>query len=147
MASIKSRLRLSPEAAEYVQQLQAQRNQKTRSKTIEEILLEHKHQNEINQQVSDTTTKIMDHMHQKVEQEMHDHFQRLQRGVNNTDRHSQVILEVLNGLMIYSDIPHMMTTSDYESPTLTTAREEVNDRIAHQKQRKDDAKNKRWDRS
>lgn len=146
MSTIQSRIRLSQEATEYVQQLQEQRNQKTLSKTIEEILLEHKRQSKTNQQISDNTAMIVDHMHQKVEQEMQHHFQRLQRSVNNTDRNAQVLLEMMNGFMINNDIVHIMTTSDYESPTLATAREEVNDRIAHQKQRKDDAKNKRWNR-
>lgn len=146
MASIQSRLRLSPEAAEYVQQLQEQRNHKTLSKTIEEMLLEHKRQREMNQRLHDTTMRIANHMHQKMDEEMQNHFQRLQHRVNNTDYHSQVLLELLNGFMVNSGIRDIMTTREFISKPYQTAKEEVNDRIAHQKQRKDDAKNKRWNR-
>lgn len=136
MMTRQSRIRLSYEAADYVDQLQEQRDNDSHSKTIDEIILEHKRHNMIEGETDHKTSMMMAEMNRKMEQELNKHFNRLQLGVNNTDRNSQVILEVLNGFMIHSDIPHIMTTSDYESPTLVTAKEEVTERIAHMQQRK-----------
>ncbi|WP_022795074.1 hypothetical protein [Marinococcus halotolerans] len=130
------RIRLSNEADEYLQELQEKRNIDSQSKTINEIILEHKHQNMVEEQTGYYTSMMTDQINQKIEKEMNKHFKRIQLGVNNTDRNSQVLLELMNGFMINNDVTHIMTTSDYESPTLATAKEEVNERIAHLQQRK-----------
>lgn len=144
MNRIDTRLKLSEETAAYVKEQQEAKGLSSLTKTIEHLLQEHKNEEEKQAEQAYFTSMMMDAMQNKVEEEFHRHLKQLQLGVNNTDRNSQILLEMMNGFMIYNDIPHMMTTSDYESPTLTTAKEEVRDRIAHQKQRKDDAKNKRW---
>jgi phosphopantetheine adenylyltransferase len=136
MMTKQMRIRLSNEAYEYLQELQENRNIDSESKTINEIILEHKHQNMIEGKTDYNTSMMMAEMNRKLEQELNKHFKRLQLGVNNTDRNSQMLLELMNGFMIHNDVSHIMTTSDYESPTLVTAKEEVNERIANLQQRK-----------
>lgn len=136
MSDVISRVRLSEEADAYVKQMKEERNESSQAKIIDQLLLEHQKEHKDLEKGDYVTSMLVSQMNQKIEQEFHKYFNRLQLGVNNTDRNSQMLLELMNGFMIHNDVSHIMTTSDYESPTLVTAKEEVNERIANLQQRK-----------
>lgn len=136
MITTQTRIRLSEEATQYVNQLKEDRKEPTQTKIIEQIILEHKERSMNQDQLEYTTSMALDSINQKVEQEMHKHFKRLQLGVNNTDRNSQVLMELLIGSMVNNGIKDIMPTSEYEPTFVHTAKEEVNERIANLQQRK-----------
>lgn len=61
---------------------------------------------------------------------------RVRLGTNNTDRNTQILIELLQGHMQLQNIKHIPTTDLVKSEFLTDAENFVKDRIANQKQRK-----------
>ncbi|WP_054637625.1 hypothetical protein [Thalassobacillus sp. C254] len=57
--------------------------------------------------------------------------------MNNTDRNTQILLQLINGMMVNMNINNIMTTEDFETDGLKTAKEKVQQDIAHQKQKRD----------
>lgn len=55
---------------------------------------------------------------------------------NNTDKNTQIIIEVLNALAYQQNIPPM-TTSFYETDVIKNSKTEISNRINHKKQAKD----------
>ncbi|GEK59422.1 hypothetical protein CHL76_12050 [Marinococcus halophilus] len=136
MSDVISRVRLSEEADAYVKEMKEKRNESSQAKIIDQLLLEHQQEHKDLEKGDYVTSMLMAQMNQKIEQEFHKYFNRLQLGVNNTDRNSQMLLELMNGLMVSSNISDIMPTSEFTSKPYTTAKEEVNERIANLQQRK-----------
>jgi len=72
----------------------------------------------------------------QVNNTLTDELKRIRLGTNNTDRNTQILIEVLQGFMQMQNIEYIITTNDLKPTFLNEAESVVQDRIAHQKQRK-----------
>lgn len=64
-------------------------------------------------------------------------IKRIRLGTNKTDRNTQKLIELLQGLMQLQNIEHIMTTDMNAPPFLQQVDELIEARITEQKQRKD----------
>ena len=62
---------------------------------------------------------------------------RIRLGTNNTDRNTQKLIELVQGLLQLQNIEHIMTTDMNAPPFLKQVDELIESRITEQKQRKD----------
>lgn len=143
MKRIDTRLKLAEDTATYVKEQQEAKGLSSLTKTIEQLLQEHQNQEERRAEQAYWTSMMIETMQEKVQEELQWHFKQLQVGVNRTDRNSQMLLELMNGLMVSSNISDIMPTSEFTSKPYQTAKEEVNDRMALQKMREDNARQQR----
>lgn len=65
-------------------------------------------------------------------------LRKIRLGSNNADKNGQIILELLNGLFLHFNIEDCVTTDMLESGAHKISRAAVEDRIAHQRQKKID---------
>lgn len=64
-------------------------------------------------------------------------LKRIRLGTNNTDRNTQILIELMHGSMIVNNVNHIPSTNDYKAKFLKDTEQLVKDRIAHLKQKKD----------
>ena len=143
MKRIDTRLKLSEDTATYVKEQQEAKGLSSLTKTIEQLLQEHQNEEDRRAEQAYWTSMMIETVQEKVQEEIQWHFKQLQVGVNRTDRYSQMLLELMNGLMMNNGIRDIMPTSEVMSTPYQTAKEEVNDRMALQKLREDNARQQR----
>ena len=143
MKRIDTRLKLAEDTAAYVKEQQEAKGLSSLTKTIEQLLQEHQNQEERRAEQAYWTSMMIETMQEKMQEELQWHVKQLQVGVNRTDRNSQMLLELMNGLMVSSNISDIMPTCEFTSKPYQTAKEEVNDRMALQKLRADNARQQR----
>lgn len=111
------------------------------SLALELIIKEHKqltiekvNTNLLSQVVSHNVTATVEEM---IEAGIAKEVKKIRLGTNNTDRNTQKLIELLQGLMQLQNIEHIMTT-DMNAPLfLQQVDELIEARITEQKQRKD----------
>lgn len=84
----------------------------------------------ISQNVTDAVSEIVD---AGITKEL----TRVRLGTNNTDRNTQKLIELVQGLLQLQNIDHIMTTDMNAPPFLKQVDELIESRITEQKQRKD----------
>lgn len=111
------------------------------SQALEMIIKEHKElvTNKISssllaQTVSQNVAGAVEEM---IEAGIAKEMKKIRLGTNNTDRNTQKLIELLQGLMQLQNIEHIMTTDMNAPPFLQQVDELIEARITEQKQRKD----------
>ncbi|MCP3763741.1 hypothetical protein NLX67_15305 [Domibacillus sp. A3M-37] len=110
------------------------------SSALETILIQHKEYSNnlfdlrfiINQIKQELLQEIDNGIKKNVEVEM----KRIRLGTNNTDRNTQVLIELLQGFMVASNKDTITTTDLYKPDFLAEAETVVHERIANLKQKK-----------
>lgn len=128
------RLRLTKESFDYINEYAEKNNIPYDNRTINMIIEEHKAIKNQDQMQQDMIKAISDNVAKEVKKEV----KRVLLGTNNTDRNTQVIIELLNGLFIDQNISDILTTNDLESKPVHTAKNFVQDRIKNQQQKRAD---------
>lgn len=91
---------------------------------LEQIIMEHATRNTVEadqrlaQQVADLVCEKLDAT-----------LVRIRLGSNGADRNSQILIELLNGLYAYNDIPSLVSTQQLTTPAVEEARRVVKERI------------------
>ncbi len=101
--------------------------------TLDSILEEHKELKKNNwnlQYISHTVAGIVD---ERISNELN----RVRLGTNNTDRNTQILIELFQGFMQLKNLEHIPTTNMFKPEFLTYSEEVVHCRITKMKQRKD----------
>lgn len=65
---------------------------------------------------------------------------RIRLGTNNTDRNTQILIELVQGHMQMQNLKHIITTDMIKPPFLTDVEKLVQESITNMKQRKDSKK-------
>lgn len=111
------------------------------SLALEMIIKEHKqlvseklNTNMMSQVVSNNVSAAVEEM---IEVGIAKEMKKIRLGTNNTDRNTQKLIELLQGLMQLQNIEHIMTTDMNAPPFLQQVDELIEARITEQKQRKD----------
>src|SRR5699024_1750145 len=137
------RIRLSKKASAFITQYAEEHNIPYRNRVLNEIIEDYarmpsreKEQEAIIQSVS-----------HNISQEINKEIRRIRLGTNNADRNTQVLIELLVGYLFDQKVTSLLTTNeldeDFPYEPYETAKETVDTRIAHQKQRKDHRARKR----
>ncbi|MEK4306879.1 hypothetical protein [Oceanobacillus sp. FSL K6-0251] len=128
------RLRISKESYDYMMKYAEENNIARDNRVINHIIQDHKEMNNIDSQKGDLISSISEGISKEINKEI----RRIRLGTNNTDRNTQVIIELLNGLFLNDDVNDIITTDQMETQALTTARDTVQKRIEHLQQKRAD---------
>ena len=109
---------------DYLKEVKKDNNLSSMNQAINLVLKEHKEK-------SKTTTELMlKIIANEVATELKNELQKIIKGVNSTDKHSQILIEMLNGFFIKSDVREILTTDIFKSEGLEIAESSVKKRIA-----------------
>ncbi|MDF9763736.1 lipopolysaccharide biosynthesis regulator YciM [Peribacillus simplex] len=75
---------------------------------------------------------VSNNLHKILKEEL----TRVRLGTNNTDRNTQILIELVNGMMIHDNVEDIMTTDQLESDGLVTAKNMVQERIENKRQKR-----------
>ena len=113
---------LSEKNIEYIEEVKEKNNIKYNSEALDLIIREHR-------QNSDITTEAMIKLIAKeVSEQIKLDFKGIKKASNDTDRNTQILLEMINGFFVISEYGRLATTEDVIAPALTRASELVDKR-------------------
>lgn len=117
---------------DYLEDYMITNDYNTKGAALDVILEEHKELKKKHwnlQYISQTVAEI-------VNERISNELNRVWLGTNNTDRNTQILIELLQGLMQLRNVDHIPTTDMYKPEFLEHTEKLIKDRISHQKQRK-----------
>ena len=121
---------ISNEANEYIKKVRSERKIRSESEALEHIVKEHKEK-------SDTTTELMIKIiASEVARELKCDLVKIIKGINSADRNTQIVMEMLNGLFIKSNVGYINTSDIVKAEGLELAEESVKKRISKSRVRK-----------
>ena len=107
---------------EYIEEVKDKNNLKYNSEALDLIIREHR-------QNSDITTEAMIKLIAKeVSEQIKLDFKGIKKASNDTDRNTQILLEMINGFFVISEYGRLATTEDIIAPALPKAIELVDTR-------------------
>ena len=122
MARIRKEYKMTEKNVEYIEEVKDKNNLKYNSEALDLIIREHR-------QNSDITTEAMIKLIAKeVSEQIKLDFKGIKKASNDTDRNTQILLELINGLFVISEYGRLATTEDVIAPALTRASELVDKR-------------------
>ena len=83
------------------------------------------------------STQVSCHIEDLINEQVLTEIDRIRLAANRSDRHGQILTELLQALMQTEGIEDIMTTDQFKPTFLETAERIVQERIEHQKQKKD----------
>lgn len=137
------RHRLSDEVAEYIKEyaIDNQLPYSSSSEALERIVREHKENDKDNFRldfiVESVTNEVTKSVQIALKESISKEVNRVRLGTNNIDRNTQVIIELLQGLMQNENIEHVITTEDNKPSFIDEVEKLIQKRITKQKQKKD----------
>ena len=106
---------LSKKNLEYIEEVKEKNNLKYNSEALDLIIREHR-------QNSDITTEAMIKLIAKeVSEQIKLDFKGIKKASNDTDRNTQILLEMINGFFVISEYGRLATTEDIIAPALPRA--------------------------
>lgn len=134
------RMRLTKEAVEYIDQYTEEKaiSRKHKNQTINIIIQEHKEMLQEKEWKDQLEKSLSENIAKEISKGVKKEVSRILLGVNNTDRNTQVLIELINGMMINNNQKSILTTEEVEAEGLVSAREKVAADIKNQKQKRDD---------
>lgn len=134
------RFRFSEESWEYIQEYARKNNIPYNNRVINYIVEEHKEFTSLNE---DKEQEFVERISEKISKEINDEIRRIRLGTNNTDRNTQIIIELLNSYFVQNDINSLISTADMKNEALKLAEDAVQKRIQKQKQKRDERTQRR----
>lgn len=142
------RIRMSQETLNYIDDYVLENNipRGERSEGLERIIAEHEKLSKLNFQVDylseavskSVTESVQTALNKSISQEI----KKVRLGTNNVDRNTQILIELLQGLLVFQNISSITTTNIYKPELLTVVENVVHERITNMKQKKDSKHNK-----
>ena len=122
MSRIRKEYKMTEKNLEYIEEVKEKNNLKYNSEALDLIIREHR-------QNSDITTEAMIKLIAKeVSEQIKLDFKGIKKASNDTDRNTQILLEMINGFFVISEYGRLATTEDVIAPALTRASELVDKR-------------------
>lgn len=116
------------------------------STALENIVDEHKSQDEnefkLNHVIDKISEEVVRSVQIELKQSISNEINKVRLGTNNVDRNTQILIELLQGYMQSRNVNHILSTDDNFPPFLEKTNQLVKERITVQKQKKD-SKNRR----
>lgn len=125
----KSGYTISNDAIEYIKKYKEKNKCSSQSKALEKIIEDHKHFE------SETRGKEIEYLAERLSKNVLNNLKGMKLGVDNAERSTQIILEMLNGYFIKERVGEIATTTGFttefarKSEALEIAEGEVKRRI------------------
>lgn len=123
MARIKKMFVISNKNLEYLGEVKEKNNLKYNSEALDLIIREHRQNSDI------TTEAMIKIIAKEVSEQIKFDIKGIKKSSNDTDRNTQILLELINGLFVISEYGRLATTEDIIAPALTNATDIVDKRI------------------
>jgi hypothetical protein len=123
MARIKKMFVISKKNLEYIEEVKEKNNLKYNSEALDLIIREHRQNSDI------TTEAMIKIIAKEVSEQIKFDIKGIKKSSNDTDRNTQILLELINGLFVISEYGRLATTEDIIAPALTNATDIVDKRI------------------
>ena len=115
---------------DYLKEVKEKNNLSSMNQAINLVLKEHKEK-------SDTTTELMIKIiANKVAKELKGELEKIIKGINSSDKNTQIVIEILNGLFIKNSVGEILVSSVVKSEGLEMAEEAVKKRISKSRVRR-----------
>lgn len=108
---------------EYIEEVKEKNNLKYNSEALDLIIREHRQNSDI------TTEAMIKIIAKEVSEQIKFDIKGIKKSSNDTDRNTQILLELINGLFVISEYGRLATTEDIIAPALTNATDIVDKRI------------------
>lgn len=130
----KARLRLSvnPEVLDYIEEIKEEQNLSFNGDAVSFLVADYKRLIKEQWSLNYVAEVVSQNLHETLKEEL----TRVRLGTNNTDRNTQILIELVNGMMINDNVENIMTTDQLESDGLVTAKNVVQERIENKRQRR-----------
>ncbi|WP_291653122.1 hypothetical protein [Clostridium sp.] len=116
--------RLDEKYIEYIEEVKEKNHLKYNSEALELIIREHRNN-------SDITTEVMINLiGEKLSEKLKAELLGIKKASNESDKNTQIIIELLNGLFVKSGYKLLATTGDIKCKAIDNATEFVEKRIA-----------------
>lgn len=126
------RVTLDDEVMDYMEEIKEEQNFKYNGDAITYLVNEHKRLKK-NQWSLNYVAEVVS---QNLYQSLKDELARIRLGTNNTDRNTQIVIELLNGIMINDSVDDILTTDQMEAKGLVTAKTTIQERIEYKRQKR-----------
>ena len=124
MSKMEKHYRLSEKNIEYIEEVKEKNHLKYNSEALELIIREHRNN-------SDITTEVMINLiGEKLSEKLKAELLGIKKASNESDKNTQIIIELLNGLFVKSGYKLLATTGDIKCKAIDNATEFVEKRIA-----------------
>ncbi|MFQ9617417.1 MAG: hypothetical protein ACLRY8_18670 [Clostridium butyricum] len=115
---------------DYLKEVKENNNLSSMNQAINLVLKEHKEK-------SDTTTELMIKIiANEVAKELKGELEKIIKGINSSDKNTQIVIEMLNGLFIKNSVGEILVSSVVKSEGLEMAEEAVKKRISKSRVRR-----------
>lgn len=134
------RIRISQKHLDYLEEVSIKRDLKTANKALEYVLNDYK--NLDNQRfdlrfvANSLKEEIISEVRSVIKEEVSEEMKRIRLGTNNTDRNTQLLIELLQAKLVADNNNTLVFTNDYKPDFLIEAEELIQERISNQVQKK-----------
>ena len=122
MARIRKEYKMTEKNVEYIEEVKEKNNLKYSSEALDLIIREHRQNSDI------TTEAMIKIIAKEVAEQIKFDMKEIKNVSNDTDRNTQILIEMINGFFVISDYRRLATTEDIIAPALTRASELVDKR-------------------
>ncbi|MGG1218257.1 hypothetical protein ABE236_12470 [Priestia endophytica] len=119
---------------QYIQAYMEEHHFRFPGEAIEDICRKYRDEKEKEWSLQYITEVVSRNLHEVLKKEL----TKIRLGANSADKNSQILIELMNGLFFNQGAKGLMTTSIQEMDSVRVAREEVEKRISHQRQKRID---------
>lgn len=134
------RIRISQKHLDYLEEISIKRDLKTANKALEFILNDYKKLD--NQRfdlrfiANSLKEEIISEVRSAIKEEVSEEMKRIRLGTNNTDRNTQLLIELLQAKLVADNNNTLVFTNDFKPDFLIEAEELIQERISNQVQKK-----------
>ena len=122
MARIRKEYKMTEKNVAYIEEVKEKNNFKYSSEALDLIIREHRQNSDI------TTEAMIKIIAKEVADQIKGDMKEIKNVSNDTDRNTQILIEMINGFFVISDYRRLATTEDIIAPALTRASELVDKR-------------------
>ncbi|PFE34866.1 hypothetical protein CN270_09230 [Priestia megaterium] len=139
MDKYRHKVTVDEETEAYIQEYMKEHKLRFASEAIIEICEKYRKVQEQQWSLKYISEVVSNNLHQALKDEL----TKIRLGANSADKNSQILIEYMNGLFFHHGFDGLMTTDLQELDSTKVAKEAVEKRIAHQRQKKVDAEESR----
>ena len=115
MARIRKEYKMTEKNVEYIEEVKEKNNLKYSSEALDLIIREHRQNSDI------TTEAMIKIIAKEVAEQIKFDMKEIKKSSNDTERNTQILLELINGFFVISEYGRLATTEDIIAPVLPRA--------------------------
>ena len=139
MEKYRHKVTVDEETEAYIQEYMREHKLRFASEAIIDICEKYRKIQEQEWSLKYISEVVSNSLHDVIKEEL----TRIRLGTNSADKNTQILIEYMNGLFFHHGFDGLMTTELQELDSTKVAKETVEKRIAHQRQKKVDAEESR----